>query len=301
MNSNLIKLIKLWFIAVRPFAYPASLIPVLFGISISVYSYGKYNIVNSFLCLIGVVLIHTGTNLYNDVFDYLKGIDTVHSFGSSGILPPKIMSPKQIIIGGTLCFVIASVLGLYLVHIGGVPILILGVVGILGGILYTAGPIGYKYYALGEIMVFFLMGPLIILGTFILQAPEHVLSIKIIVKLFFLSIPIGIFVALILLGNNIRDIQHDLKAGIKTLPIILGKEKAKKLYLLLLIISYSLTLIFILLKYLSFFSLVVFLTIPIATKNYRMLFDIEKIKMVDKAGAMLHLIFGLLLSLSLIF
>jgi 1,4-dihydroxy-2-naphthoate octaprenyltransferase len=195
--------ISIWIQTIRPFAFSASLIPVFIGAAL-VFWYDQSASWFLFpLVVLGALLFHAGTKVISEFFDFRKGVDKSHTFGSSRVLVDGLIEPKEVLVGGYVLFAIAFVLGLVLVFARGWPIFILGIIGLLGGMFYSAEPIGYKYIGLGDIMVFLLMDPLMLGGTY------FTLTGKINPKVIYISLPIGFLVTAILNANNIRDIKYD--------------------------------------------------------------------------------------------
>jgi 1,4-dihydroxy-2-naphthoate polyprenyltransferase len=162
-----------------------------------------------------------------------------------------------------------------------------------GGYLYTGGPRGYKYFALGDFMVFALMGPLMVIGTAVMLTGTYDADV------FWVSMPIGLLVTAILHANNLRDIRHDREARIKTLANILGFKAAKIEYILLVVFAYFLTLWMIGKGLLPPWSLGVLLTFPLAADNIRCVVktpapSTQALAAIDLKTAQLHLAFGVL-------
>ncbi|NIO04480.1 MAG: 1,4-dihydroxy-2-naphthoate octaprenyltransferase [Proteobacteria bacterium] len=290
--------VKTWLTAVRPFAYSASVVPVVLGTGIA-YLEGVFDLVLFILALLASVLLHTGTNLVNDSFDFIKGVDTQTSYGSSGMITGGKLTPRQVHRTGILCFFLATVIGFYLVIEIGITIMILGIAGILGGYFYTAKPVQYKYHALGDFLVFFLMGPLMVWGAYYVQTMAYRLY-----PLVF-SLPVGFLVAAILVANNIRDIQHDSKVGIKTVSTLLGFEHSKWEYLLLVSGSFVVILILVLSRLASPFLLLAFLAFPTGYRIMRHVMrtreeSAQDLATVDIQSAQLHLQVGGLMIIGLI-
>ena len=167
------------------------------------------------LTLIGGAAIQVGTNYTNTYGDYINGVDTVESNITQPQLVRGILAPDQMLKAGLGAFAFAATIGIYLVYLRGWPLLILGLLGILGGYGYTLG-VAYKYKGLGTILVFFLMGPMMAWGAYYVQTGFHswtpVLA----------SLPIGFLISGLLHANDFRDIPSDEESGIKTLATILG-------------------------------------------------------------------------------
>jgi 1,4-dihydroxy-2-naphthoate octaprenyltransferase len=289
--------IKVWLIAVRPFAYSASVVPVVLG-TVLAYLEGAFDLLLFVFALAASVLLHTGTNLVNDSFDFVKGIDTPPSFGSSKMITSGILTASQVHRAGILCFFLATVIGLYLVITIGVTILILGIVGILGGYFYTARPFHYKYHGFGDFLVFLLMGPLMVWGSYFVQTQAYRLY-----PLLF-SLPVGFLVAAILVSNNIRDIEHDSEVGIRTVSIALGFSRSKWEYLFLVLGAFLVILILVLSGTASPFLLFAFIAFPSAYRVMRRILRTQQDKTrelatVDIQSAQLHLQVGGLMIIGL--
>lgn len=290
--------IKLWAQAVRPFAYPASVIPVILGTILGVND-GYFNLLLFVLTLAGGMLLHTGTNLINDYYDYTNGIDTPESYGSSGVLTASLMEPKKILTGGIVALSLVIPITGYLFLIRGPLLLVLAVTGLAGGYFYTAGP-AYKYRGLGVPLVFLLMGPLMVGGAYYVQTAAISLPVML------ASLPVGCLVGAILYANEYRDIEHDSAHGIKSPSIVLGRQKARFLYYLLVGSAYLIVVVMSLSGFLSKWALLTLITVPFSLKPINVI-EITaqgkhspQLPMVDVLAAQLHLQFGLLSSLDLL-
>jgi len=290
---------SIWIQAVRAFSFTASSVPVLLGAALALHYPGKVMWILLPVVYIAGLLIHAATNLINDYFDYKKGVDKDYTFGSSGVILQELLPAKQILIGGFILFGITAALGVILVAVRGVPILILGLIGLIGGYLYTGYPWGYKYYGLGDFLVFILMGPLMVIGSYYSLTGTYHHSILLI------SLPVGFLVAAILQSNNTRDIKHDKEAGVKTLENILGHKAAKVVYYFLVSAAYLSVVVMVAYKILPIWSLGVILTLPLAIKNIKKVSKShpdkpEEIATIDVETAQLHFGFGLLLIISIV-
>ncbi|MEZ4723430.1 MAG: 1,4-dihydroxy-2-naphthoate octaprenyltransferase [Candidatus Kapaibacterium sp.] len=286
--------------AIRPFSFSASLVPVLVGAMFALYYFEGEILWYLFpIIIFASLLLHSGTNLISEYYDLEKGVDRKDTFGSSRVLVEDLLPPKTVLKAGYVSFLIGFILGLVLVYVHGLPILYLGLFGIAGGIFYTGKPIGYKYVALGDILVFLLMGPLMVVGSFFSLTGSFDWNVAIV------SLPIGFLVTAILNANNIRDIKHDTEAKVKTLATILGIGAAKKEYYILVFGAYLSVVLMVLFGLLEYWALIVIISLPVAIKNAK---DIslaqvnnpETIAIMDIKTAQLHMQFGLLLTISLL-
>lgn len=291
--------IKVWIQACRVFSLTASVVPVLLGAAGVVYMGVPARWCLFFPILLASVTIHIGTNLVGEYFDFKKGVDRRDTYGGSRVLVESLLDPKHVFYAGIFCFVLSAAIGLIFFAIHGWPILLLGLVGIAGGFFYTAAPVGYKYLGLGDLCVFILMGPLMVIGSYFVLTGTYRHSVLLI------SLPIGCLVTAILSANNLRDILHDTQAHINTTATLLGHRVARWEYTALVIGAYVISIILVIIKVLPLWSLVTLLTVPLAVKNVKTALKSdpespEQIAGLDVETAKLHLPFGLLLIISLI-
>ncbi|RPI18296.1 MAG: 1,4-dihydroxy-2-naphthoate octaprenyltransferase [Ignavibacteriae bacterium] len=292
--------LQIWIQGTRPFSFTASMIPCVVGAMLALlFSTGPALWYLLPFIMLSSLLLHAATNLIGDYYDFIKGVDTKDSFGGSRVITDGLLEPKQVFKGGIILFAAAFLLGLPIIFARGEIILYLGIAGILGGFFYSGWPIGYKYYALGNIFVFALMGPFMVVGTYYALTGTYNPSVL------YTSLPIGCLVAGILQANNLRDIKHDRDAKIKTLAGVMGSAYAKAEYLTLIIGAYIIVVGLVVFNVLSPWALLVFLSLPPAIKNMTAIRGVQvdnsaKIAMLDVQTAQLHLMFGLLLSISIL-
>ena len=210
-----------WIKALRPEAFVTSIVPVTIGTVLAASHYDVIWGLAPFIYL-STLALHAGTNLVNDYYDYDLGVDNEFSLGGSGVLVSGELTAKQISRAAILAFGLAAYLGAPLVILRGWPIVILGLVGIAGGALYTAKPVQYKYWGAGDILVFLLMGPLMIGGTHYALTGEWMLTPWLV------SLPVGLLVTAVLHANNLRDLELDAEFELKTLAIRLGRARSVK-------------------------------------------------------------------------
>ena len=295
--------ITLWWKAVRPFAFTVSLVPPLLGGVIALIDNPglRLDLFRLILTGIGCMTAHAGANLLSDYYDYRAKVDREGTFGSSGLLVAGVMAPSRILRGGWAALVAAAFIGAYLVYVtpGGIFLVGLVAIGGLFGVFYTAGPVEFKYRALGDIAVFVSFGPAMVLGAYYVQAYRF----SWLPVLY--ALPIGLLVDAILHSNNLRDIADDREVNIKTLPILIGESRAKAVYYALVFGAYGITLFLIAFAGLPLFSLMVFFSLPLAVKTTQMVrhkddLPSQEFAVIDAATAQLHLAFGLLTVISLV-
>lgn len=287
--------LKNWILATRPWSFTMSFISVTVGAVLGVLD-GPFDGILYVWTLLGMIFLHAATNMINDYYDYKSAVDKPQA--PTALYRPHplvqgILTPRQVFIASIALYLIAIAIGLYLVMLRGMPLLVIGLIGVLASFFYTAGPIKYKYYALGELSVALMWGPLIVSGAYYVQTQQ--LSWQAV----FVSIPFGILVALVLLANNLRDIRYDGQVGIKTLGTLLGEKKTLILYYALAALAYAVVILLIAFKQLSPWGLLVFLSGPLAWQLARAMKQ-EIPKDADAKTAQLDTLFGLLLITSLI-
>lgn len=257
-----------WVLASRPKTLLAAIVPVIVGASLA-YSQSKFIILNSLIALFCSLLIQIGTNFVNDLFDYLKGSDTKNRKGPQRVLATGLITDKEMKLGIILVFSFAFIAGLYLVYVGGIVVLIIGIFSIAAGIAYTAGPYPLAYNGLGDIFVFIFFGIVATAGTYYVNTFEfNFLSILV-------SIPVGALITNILLVNNYRDVNEDKESNKKTSTVIFGRKFTQIQYTFLIIISYLVPIfLWINLNY-SILILLPLLSIPLAIYLINMLLNLE--------------------------
>jgi 1,4-dihydroxy-2-naphthoate octaprenyltransferase len=315
---------KLWGVAVRAYSFPASIVPIVLGSAYAWYKNDdpswRFNWVLLLLTLVAGVLYHVAVNLINDYYDFQKGVDRPGTFGGSGVLVAGTMTPRQVANGAYLCIVIGTLIGLFFVwrlstlgggpYQVGWPILLIGIIGLLGVLWYTSNSGSAKYNALGNPLVFLMFGPGYVLGTYVIQAQP--VSAGELWHPLLISIPIGFLVAAILHANDTRDIADDREAGIKTIAILQGKDRARAFYSFELFAPYVLVSLYVvgsmftpedrILPLTGFLPL---LTLPLAMQLHKLFATVrdersEALMPSVENTAKLHMAFGMLLSIGVI-
>jgi 1,4-dihydroxy-2-naphthoate polyprenyltransferase len=217
---------RLWLMAARPRTLPAAIAPVLVGTTAAVYatSGDRFRIGAFVAALLGSVFIQIGTNLANDYSDARRGADAVDRLGPVRVTASGLVAPQRVLVGTWLAFAVAVGCGIYLAAVAGPLILLVGVLSIAAGVLYTGGPRPYGYEGLGELFVFLFFGLVAVNGSYYVQL-ERLEGLP-----FGLSISVGLLAAAILVVNNIRDIDTDGRVGKRTLAVRLGRERTRTLY-----------------------------------------------------------------------
>jgi 1,4-dihydroxy-2-naphthoate octaprenyltransferase len=281
--------------AARPKTLPAAAAPVIVGSAAAIYD-NTFNILPALAALAGALLIQIGTNFANDVFDYHKGADTSERLGPVRVTSAGLLTPRQVMTGMWVVFGISVLVGIYLVIVGGWPIVAIGLLSILAGIAYTGGPFQLGYNGLGDIFVFIFFGLVAVCGTYYVQA-GNVSPLA-----WWASIPVGLLCTAIIVVNNLRDIDTDRKVGKKTLAVRLGERGVKIEYVLLLAISYLLLPVMWLSTYAPYWVMLAVVSLPLAVTQTRTVMTVKGRPLNKALGgtAQLELVFSLLFSLGLV-
>ncbi len=224
-----------WLLAIRPKTLSLSLLPVLLGSFIAARE-GEIDLLVVGATLLTALLIQVGTNLYNDVGDALRGADSPQRIGPKRAVAEGWLSVDQVRRGAWISFALAAGAGLYLVAVGGVPILLIGLCSIAAGVAYTAGRLPIAYTQLGELFVFLFFGVAAVMGTvWLLRLQWSDIA-------FWSGCAVGLIAAAVLVVNNYRDIDTDRPAGKVTLAVRFGRRLTRRVYLLLLLLPFVLAL-----------------------------------------------------------
>jgi 1,4-dihydroxy-2-naphthoate octaprenyltransferase len=247
----------------------ATIVPVVLGIAIAARQ-GSFDLLTAILTVIGASFVQLGLNVANDVFDTAQGADdanvTPTKFsGGSRVIQYGLVSFRQMAGLATIFYVAAGLIGLLLLALRGSPaLLVIGVVGFIVSIGYTAPPLKFVYRGLGEIAVALGFGPLMLLGAYVVQT-RGALSWEPVVA----SLPIALLVALILYVNEIPDRRGDARAGKRTLPVRLAKPTVIAGYRLAAIAAYVILVVGVVIGLLPVTVLLALLTIPLALQVSR--------------------------------
>jgi 1,4-dihydroxy-2-naphthoate octaprenyltransferase len=247
----------------------ATIVPVLLGIAIAARQ-GSFDLLTAVLTIIGAACVQLGLNVANDVFDAVQGADdanvTPTQFsGGSRVIQYGLVSLRRMAGLSAAFYLAAGVIGLVLLALRGSPaLLVIGVVGFVVSVGYTAPPLKLVYRGLGELAVAAGFGPLMLLGAFVVQT-RGALSWEPVVA----SLPVALLVALILYVNEIPDRRGDARAGKRTLPVRLSRQTVVTGYRLAAAGAYLILVAGVVLGVLPIPALLALLTIPLALQVSR--------------------------------
>ncbi len=286
---------KHWVTAAHPWSFPSSASPALIAISYVFYLYktGAITEVNwtyGVLAFFGAVIFHAAGNLIGDYQDYMSGVDRMEKTGPIRLIVLGVFKPKPILIYGYIVLLVGILIGVYLLINTGLPLLFIGIVGIIAATLYYK----FKYVALGDLIIFLSFGWGIALGTVYVMTGQLIWPILLVVA------PTGLLIVAILHANNTRDMLQDKAAGIKTQAMNLGLEGSQVMYQTLLLVAYLLIAVAVMIGLLHPLAFLVLLSFPIAIKNIKLMKtatinDLAIIQFLDTHTAKLVLMFSLLL------
>ncbi|MFB6281497.1 MAG: 1,4-dihydroxy-2-naphthoate polyprenyltransferase [Haloferacaceae archaeon] len=236
---------RAWVMAARPQTLPAAAAPVLVGTGLAAHA-GVFAPLPAVAALVGAALIQVGTNLANDYYDAVKGADTADREGFTRVTAGGLIPPARVKRAMWLAFAAAVAVGTYLVWVGGVPILVVGLLSVASGIAYTGGPYPLGYHGLGDLFVFVFFGLVAVAGTYYVQAaavlaggvpagiPPGTLPTAALVA----GLPAAALSTNILVVNNVRDREEDARAGKTTLAVRFGYRFARAEFLAMLALAY---------------------------------------------------------------
>ena len=216
---------NVWLLGMRPRTLTMAAVPIIVGSSLAWAGGAPPDWITFAATLLCGVLIQIGTNLFNDANDGERGADGPDRIGPVRITGSGLAKPKQVRRAAIACFVAALAMGVYLVVVGGLPILLIGIASLVAGYAYSSGPRPLSHGPFGEVYVIVFFGLIAVAGSYYLQSQELPASAVLLT-----GIAIGCYAAAVLLVNNLRDTEADLRAGRKTLASRLGVQGSRWLY-----------------------------------------------------------------------
>jgi len=283
-----------WFLACRPKTLSVSLSPVLVGTAVAWHDSHRILWLPFLAAILGAAFIQIGTNLFNDVGDFLRGTDTPDRLGPRRATAEGWLTPGTVQAGAWFSFALAFLCGVYLVWHGGWPIVAIGLASLSAGWAYTGGPKPIAYGPLGELFVFLFFGLVAVGGSYYLQSLRLTFSALLTATL------VGIHAAAVITVNNYRDRDGDQKNGKNTLVVRMGRPATKRFYAAQMLAPYALLPLFSGLGWLAALPL---LSLPLALSLIRR-FCCETpgpiFNQILAATAGLQFTFALLLSIALI-
>ena len=282
-----------WLMAARPRTLAVAIGPIAVATAVA-SSEGGARLLPALAALLGAVLLQLGSNFANDVFDFEKGADNEDRVGPPRATQLGLLTPAQMKQGMWAVFGAAVLVGLYLVYVGGWPIVGIGVASIVAAITYTGGPWPFGYHGLGDVMVFLFFGIVAVVGAFYVQT-LYASSAALLA-----SLPVGALATATLVVNNVRDRETDIVAGKRTLAVRLGARGGRLEYVALVTFAYWMLPVFHLVCEQSLFVYLPLATLPRACQLLDRVFRNDDPAVLNPAlgdTAQLGLFYSLLLAI----
>lgn len=285
-----------WIAAARPKTLSAGVIPVLVASALALRDQ-KFQFFVFLAALLGAAAIQIATNYINDASDFLRGADTVERLGPPRMAQTGALAPRDLFFGAALCFLFATIMGVYLISVAGFTMLWIGVFSILAAIAYTAGPYPLAYYGLGDLFVMIFFGFVAVCGTYFAHASR--------LENFSLwaSLAVGSLGVSLIVVNNARDIPTDIKVHKKTMAVRMGLGPTKIYYAILLLIPFAVLLATYLKHEAGKMIFIPFATVPMAWRNSYLMLRAQWPQQYNDLlvkSAKLQILFGILLSIAIV-
>ena len=280
--------LKIWFLETRPQFLLLPVVLIIAGTCVAWYD-GYFNLTNALIALVGLLLCHASVNILNDYTDYKSGVDlktpkTPFS-GGSGLLPAKKLTPKQVLWFGMICLALAIPIGVFFTISMGWQLLPLLVIAGLCIVLYTPFILKTNFPEWSPGLG---LGILPVLGAYFVQTGQYTFSA------FAVSVPAGFLVLNLLLLNEFPDVEADLVANKKTLPITVGKRKAAIVYTIFIILTYLWIIAMVIAGAMPKTELLSLLTLPLAYKAIRGSFGYNNLgRLIPAMGSNVMTVLGI--------
>lgn len=293
--------VRAWLKVLGPPFIALTVVIALLGGAAAFQKTGALNIWLWILSTLSLVFIHFGTSALNDYFDYLSGTDDVNLSptifsGGSRVIQKGMLKPSSLLRAGGLSIALGSSVGLYLAYLKGLPILLLGIVGVFLAVGYVHPKINLSKRGLGELAVGLSFGPIMLSGVYYVQT--KIIDSAIIL----IGILMGILAAGVLWINEIPDYEADKVTGKTNWVVRVGKKRASYIYVIILSLVYILCALLILNGILPRLAWIVFFTLILAVKSGRVALknynDVERLLPANALTIAITISFGMLLSLS---
>ena len=287
---------RVWWKLTRPHTLTASFAPVFLGTMIALYE-ANIDWLLFIAMLLACLLIQAATNMFNEYYDFVRGLDSEESVGIGGAIVRNGVKPKTVMQLALLLYIIAAVLGVYICYESSWLLLVVGAISMAVGYFYTGGPYPISSTPFGELFSGLFMGMLIVLIAVYIQVGS--------VPLFavWLSVPSALLVAGIMLSNNIRDLVEDTAGGRKTMAILVGRKNAITILVSYFVLSYLWIIGLVVLQIITPWSLLVLLSLkkPIhAIKLFKQTENPVQVAPAMKDTALTNTIFVFLLGIGLL-
>jgi len=296
------KKLSVWLRELRAPFFVATIVPYLMGAGLAIHSFSMFDPLLFLMGLALVVLVHAGSNVMNDYFDYLSGTDRINRNksqfnGGSPFLISGALTPQEVRYGGMIMYMIAGLISLYLSLLVGWMLLLLFLLGTGIGYLYTHHQVNLAGKGLGEVAVWFAFGPLTVMTSYYVQT--GIIGLEAVL----VGLPIGLMISNIILVNEFPDREADHASGKNHWVVRLGEARAARLYSIVTALAYLTLTVPVILGAVSAWYLLSMVTLPLAWRASSMLLRHhsvrERLLNVQSATIQIMLVTGLLLAASL--
>ncbi|MGI2326264.1 1,4-dihydroxy-2-naphthoate polyprenyltransferase [Planococcus sp. YIM B11945] len=288
---------RVWWQLTRPHTLTASFAPVFLGTMIALDQSSSIDWLLFLAMLVASLLIQAATNMFNEYYDFARGLDNEKSVGIGGAIVRNGVKPKTVLTLALMLYVIAGIIGIWICSQTSWWLLLVGGIAMSIGYLYTGGPYPIAYTPFGELFSGVVMGYLIVIIAFFIQTGEVTTTASL------LAVPSTLLVAAIMLTNNIRDMVGDAASGRKTLAILVGRPTAVNILLAFFALSYLWVLVLVVMGAVTPWTLLVFLSAPKAVKvvkTFKRYTEPLEVMPAMKATGITNTLFAFLLGIGLL-
>ena len=274
--------VKAW----RPFSLTAAIIPTSLG-SVAAFFEDKFDLKICIFLILGGLFIQSGVNLISDFFEFKQGILPEKNPNLKLTFKARRAYEYLVFLTGLMFFALSAGIGFYLSYRSGIYLWLIFFIGLLGGYFYKGKPFSYKDKGYGVVFVFFLMGILMVMGSY------YAYDSRLPLTLVLIALPISCIVSLLLLSNELRDIVKDRENNLQTLSVRIGIVRARKVYLYLMLAPFFIITVLVFLGILSAFTLLTFTLLPMGLKIYKLTYsDLPQRRKIVPKTALFHFRFG---------
>lgn len=236
--------LQLWWDAMRPAYLPLSIMPVLVGTTLAWTQsispktpFGQFHILHFIAVLVAVVVLQIGAQLVNDYYDYIHGVDTGNTLGPGGLIQQGLIKPIGVLNIGLILLVLGAVIGAVVALSGGWIVYLFGLIGVLCAYFYSATSRSLSSLTLGELVSFYIFGPLLTVGAYLVQT--SMVGVAGLLNVFLYSLPLGLLATAVVHVNNMRDAESDAQAKKHTLASLILIRWCRVVYLFLVLGAYA--------------------------------------------------------------
>jgi len=271
----------------------ATAVPMMVGGALALNG-GRFGLLSWLDILLVGLLMQIATNALNEYGDYRHAVDTVPSAGFAGIIVSGEVRASEVLYAAAACYALAFVLGIALVFERGFGLLVLGVLAILAGVLYSEGPLPISSTPFGEALVGLVMGPMeVVSADLAASGSTSALALA-------YSVPVGLLVTSILLANNLRDVEKDREHGRRTIAVVVGRRRGSFVMLCLIGAAFLWSVPAFFISSAPIWVFLVWLAFPVAVKGCSELMKGQAWEKSVTVVARVHVLVGLLLAISLL-